>query len=78
EEDRNPVDVELEEFLFCAKDPLNRKPKADLEIGLNDSTAVILANLAMDENRRVEFSEIEKLGRAPEAKPAAKAAPKKA
>ncbi|HZT29672.1 MAG TPA: Gfo/Idh/MocA family oxidoreductase [Bryobacteraceae bacterium] len=74
EEDRNPVDVELEDFLLCVKDPTSRKPKADLEIGLNDSTAVILANLAMDENRRVYFNEIEKLGRAPETKPPAKKA----
>ncbi|HTQ58191.1 MAG TPA: Gfo/Idh/MocA family oxidoreductase [Bryobacteraceae bacterium] len=62
EEDRNPVTVELEEFFLCCKDPVNRKPKADLEIGLNDSTAVILSNLAMDEHRRVDFSEMQTLG----------------
>ena len=39
------------------------RPKADLEVGLADSTAVILSNLAMDEGRRVYFSEIEKMGR---------------
>jgi predicted dehydrogenase len=71
EEPRNPVDTELEEFLLACKDPMNRKPKADMEVGLNDSTAVMLSNLAMDENRRVNFNEIEKLGR-DEAKPAAK------
>jgi predicted dehydrogenase len=71
EEDRNPVDAEVEDFMLCAKDPRNKQPKAGLEIGLNDSTAVILANLAMDENRRVFFSEIEKMGRSPEARPAA-------
>ena len=60
EEDRNPVDVELEDFFNCCKDPVNRKPKADLEIGLSDSTAVILSNLAMDEQRRVPFTEIDK------------------
>jgi hypothetical protein len=32
------------------------------ELGLNDSTAVILSNLAMDEHRRVDFSEMQKLG----------------
>jgi predicted dehydrogenase len=58
EEDRNPVDVQLEDFFNCVKDP-GRKPKADLEIGLADSTAVILSNLSMDENRRVYFNEID-------------------
>ena len=62
EEDRNPVTVELEEFFLSCKDPANRKPKSNLEIGLNDSTAVILSNLAMDEHRRVDFSEIQTLG----------------
>jgi hypothetical protein len=38
------------------------KPKADLEIGLNDSSAVILSNMAMDENRRVYASELDKMG----------------
>ena len=62
EEDRNPVTVELEDFLLCCKDPANRKPKSNLDVGLNDSTAVILSNLAMDEQRRVNFSEIQSLG----------------
>jgi hypothetical protein len=62
EEDRNPVTVELEDFFLCCKDPANHKPKSNLEIGLNDSTAVILSNLAMDEHRRVDFSEIQTLG----------------
>jgi predicted dehydrogenase len=59
EEDRNPVDVELEDFFNCCQNA-SQKPKADLEIGLADSTAVILSNLAMDEQRRVDFTEIEK------------------
>jgi len=63
EEDRNPVDVELEDFFECCKNPAGKKPKADLEVGLHDSTAVILSNLAMDEQRRVHFNEIEKMGR---------------
>jgi predicted dehydrogenase len=62
EEDRNPVTVSLEDFFLCCKDPLKRKPKANLEVGLRDSTAVILSNLAMDEHRRVDFSEIESMG----------------
>jgi predicted dehydrogenase len=60
EEDRNPVDVSLEQFFLCCQDPANRRPKADLEVGLEDSTAVILSNLAMDEQRKVLFSEIDK------------------
>src|SRR6185295_10140240 len=60
EEQRNPVDVELESFFQNCKD--GQKPKADLEVGLADSVAVILSNQAMDEGRRVYFSEIEKAG----------------
>jgi predicted dehydrogenase len=74
EEDRNPVDIELEEFFNSCK--TGKRPKSDLEVGLNDSVAVILANLAMDEGRRVNFSEIEKMGRG-DAKPAAGKAPVK-
>ena len=66
EEDRNPVDVQMEEFFECCR--TGARPKADLEVGLADSTAVILANLAMDEGRRVYFHEIEKMGRSPEPK----------
>lgn len=61
EEARNPVDVQLEEFLESCR--TGKRPKADLEVGLADSVAVILANLAMDEGRRVYFHEIEKMGR---------------
>jgi len=61
EEDRNPVDVELEDFLNCVK--TGRRPLADLEVGLADSSAVILSNLAMDEGRRVYMNEINKMGR---------------
>jgi len=60
EEQRNPVDVELESFYQNCKD--GQRPKADLEIGLADSVAVILSNLAMDEGRKVYFNEIDKLG----------------
>ena len=61
EEDRNPVDVAMESFLNDCK--AGSKPKADVEVGLADSTAVILANLAMDEGRRVYFNEIDKMGK---------------
>ena len=62
EEDYNPVDGELRGFFECCKDPLNKKPKANLEVGLNDSISVILSNLAMDESRRVNYTEMDKMG----------------
>jgi len=61
EEQRNPVDTELESFFSSCRD--GKRPLADLEVGLADSVAVILSNLAMDEERRVQFTEIEKMGR---------------
>ena len=70
EENRNPVTVSLEDFLLCCKNPAGKKPKADMEVGLRDSTAVILSNLAMEEGRRVYFNEIDKFK--PGAAPAGK------
>jgi predicted dehydrogenase len=68
EETKNPVDVQLEGFVESCR--TGARPKADLEIGLEDSTNVILANLAMDEGRRVYMTEIDKLaGRTPTAPP---------
>jgi predicted dehydrogenase len=61
EEQRNPVDVELESFFQNCKD--GGTPRANLEVGMADAVAVILSNMAMDENRRVYFNEMEKLGR---------------
>ncbi len=61
EEDRNPVDVELESFFDACR--TGKRPLADLEVGLADSTMVILSNLAMDEGRRVYFNEMDKMGR---------------
>jgi predicted dehydrogenase len=61
EEDRNPVDIELESFFDSCR--TGKRPLADLEVGLADSTTVILANLAMDEGRRVYFNEMDKMGR---------------
>jgi len=61
EEQRNPVDVELESFFQNCRD--GQRPRADLEAGLADSVAVILSNIAMDEGRKVYFNEMEKLGR---------------
>lgn len=71
EEDRNPVDQQLIEFWDCCR--TGAKPKADLEIGLSDSIAVILSNLSMKEDRKIWRKEIDTMGN-----PDAKAAPKKA
>lgn len=59
-EDRDPEYKELESFLLAVRD--GGKPKADVEVGLQDSVAVILANHCMDEERKVYFSEIEQMG----------------
>jgi len=64
QEEANPVDTQMLSFFDCVR--TGKKPLADTEIGLHDSTMVILSNLAMDEGRRVYFSEIEKMGRTPE------------
>ena len=61
DEDRNPVETELESFFNDSR--TGGHPKADLNVGLNDSTAVILSNLCMDQDRKVMFSEIDNLGR---------------
>jgi predicted dehydrogenase len=61
EEDRNPVDIQLEEWFNSIR--TGARPKADLEVGLEDSTNVILANLAMDEGRRVFMKEIDEMGK---------------
>jgi predicted dehydrogenase len=68
QEDRNPVDIQLESFLDATR--TGKKPLADVEVGLADSAMVILANEAMDLGRRVYFSEIDKMGigEAPKAK----------
>jgi predicted dehydrogenase len=67
-EERNPVDTELLSFFEYVR--TGKRPLADLEIGLADSTAVILSNLAMDEGRRVYMKEIETMGRGGESEPA--------
>jgi predicted dehydrogenase len=60
DEDRNPVETQMESFFNDCH--TGGHPKADLEVGLRDSTAVILSNLCMDQERRVNFKEIETLG----------------
>src|SRR6266700_1750483 len=61
EEDKNPVNAEIEGYFESVRTGV--RPHADLEVGLADSAAVILSNLAMDEGRRVYFNEIDKMGR---------------
>ena len=69
DEDRNPVETELESFFNDVKH--GGHPLADMEVGLSDAIAVIMSNVAMDENRRVYFSEIDKMGRNPGPEPQA-------
>src|SRR5260370_2284530 len=61
DEDRNPVETELESFFQDSR--TGGHPKADLEVGLNDSKAVILSNLCIDLGRKGQFSEVGKMGR---------------
>ena len=61
DEDTNPVETELESFFNDCH--TGGHPKADLEVGLRDSTAVMLSNVCMNEERRVFFKEIETMGR---------------
>jgi predicted dehydrogenase len=72
EEQKNPVDVELESFFQNCRD--GKKPRADVEVGLSDAVSVILSNMAMDEGRKVYFNEIEKMGKGAPTVPAPKKA----
>jgi len=60
QEESNPIDAQLASFLRDVRG--GGRPRADLEVGLAASAAAILSNLAMDENRRVFFKEMETLG----------------
>ena len=56
------VDPEYAELSSFLRDvAAGSRPRADIEVGLQDSVAVMLANLAMDEQRKVSFSEIESM-----------------
>jgi len=59
-EERNPVDTQMLGFFESVR--TGKRPLADLEVGLADSTAVILSNLAMDLGRRVYMKEIDTMG----------------
>ncbi len=61
EEQKNPVDTELESFFDACR--TGARPRADVEVGLQDSIAVMLANQSLDEGRKVYFNEIEKMGK---------------
>jgi predicted dehydrogenase len=63
DEDRNPVETELESFFTDCR--TGGKPLADIEVGLADAIGVMMSNVAMDENRRVYFNEIDKMGHTP-------------
>jgi predicted dehydrogenase len=60
-EDKDPEYKELESFLIDVRD--GGKPRSDIEVGLQDSIAVMLSNQAMDQQRKVFFSEIEQMGK---------------
>jgi predicted dehydrogenase len=55
-EERNAGDVQLDSFFESCR--TGKRPKADLEAGLEDSASVIVSLMALDEGRRVKFSEI--------------------
>jgi predicted dehydrogenase len=59
EEPRNPVDTELESFLNDCR--TGGRPRANIDVGLADSATVMLTNLAIDEDRKVMYSEINTL-----------------
>jgi hypothetical protein len=64
QESKNPVTTSLEHFFNDIRSN-NMHPRANFEIGLEDSTSVILSNRAMDEERRVLYSEMHQPNGAP-------------
>ena len=68
DEPRNPVDTELESFFSDCRS--GGRPRANIDVGLADSATVILTNTALDEDRKVSWSEVEKSmrGAAPDPK----------
>ena len=57
---KDPEYKELERFLLDVRD--GGRPNADIEVGLQDSIAVMLSQKCMEEERKVHFSEIEEMG----------------
>lgn len=62
EEEVDPEYAELKSFLECVRDKKPENIKANIKVGLLDSLGVMLSNKAMDEGRRVYYSEIDKMG----------------
>ncbi|MDZ7638560.1 MAG: Gfo/Idh/MocA family oxidoreductase [Bryobacterales bacterium] len=62
EEEVDPEYAELRSFLEAVRDKKPESIKANIEVGLLDSLGVMLSNKAMDEGRRVYYSEIDKMG----------------
>ena len=60
EEERNPVEAQLDSFFDGCR--TGGRPRAGLEVGLANSVAVILANIALERGSRVHFSEFQKMG----------------
>jgi predicted dehydrogenase len=58
QEDRSAVDAQLEGFFESCQ--TGKPVKADLDAGINASVATIMANRAMDESRKVLYSEMER------------------
>jgi predicted dehydrogenase len=76
-EAKNPVTTSLEHFFNDCQ--TGGTPRSNYEVGLHDSTSVILSNIAMDEERRVNFSELQNIGNGTSAiKPPSAAGKKKA
>lgn len=65
EESQNPVDTELRSFLEDCKK--GGRPRANIDVGLNDSATVMLTNKAVEEDRKVLWSELEGMQKAPKA-----------
>ncbi len=60
-EEKDPEYAELESFLMDVRD--GGTPMSNVDVGLQDSIAVMLSNLCMDEQRKIYFSEIEEMGK---------------
>jgi hypothetical protein len=56
EEPKNPVDTELTSFLNDCK--TGGRPRAHIDVGLADSSTVMLTNLAIEEDRKALYTEI--------------------
>lgn len=60
-EEQDPEYTELHRFLLDVRD--GGTPDADINVGLQDSASVMLANMCMDEERKMAFAELDEMGR---------------